>query len=339
MEKRTFKFTELELRQVSDTEGIFTGYAAVFNRLVPDYNEVVMPGAFTQTLKHHGGKVPILVDHTRGRWIGMGLNAAEHKRGLWIEGKLVLSVPDAHNMWSLMELSSEIDAPAGISMGFRPVKDNINKQGVRELRELKLIEYTPTPFPAAETARVDEMRSVVDYQDLLLADIETPWVAGEALVRIQEWAGGSAIDWAKYQTAFLWCDGAESGLFGSYHLPIADVIDGVLKAVPRGILAAAAAIQGADGGRAVPDANKTDIRANLGRYYKRLNLTPPWESRLSLDLILGPDAGVIVVSDVNDDLALVVADYLPPQGADAEEAQFLHSVGSEFEKVLESLRR
>lgn len=72
--------------------------------------------------------------------------------------------------------------------------------------------------------------------------------------RSREWDGDAArrrvfdtFDTAEERRrAFLWVDGDPS-LMGSYHLGYADVIDGELTIIPRGVSAARGALSGARG--------------------------------------------------------------------------------------------
>ncbi len=125
---------------------------------------------------------------------------------------------------------------------------------------------------------------VVPFQDLPLADPDRAWDADAAEARVRRWASkdGSGdkdtIDWEKYRKAFLWYDSDAPENFGSYKLPIADVIDGRLYAVPRAIIAAAAALQGARGGVDVPRDDIPTLRNHIARYYKKMDRDPPWEA-------------------------------------------------------------
>ena len=60
-------------------------------------------------------------------------------------------------------------------------------------------------------------------------------------------------------------------------LLVADVIDDRLTAVPRGVMAAAAIMQGS---RGEVDIAHNDIdrgKSHLGRYYAKMDDTSPWE--------------------------------------------------------------
>jgi len=107
--------------------------------------------------------------------------------------------------------------------------------------------------------------------DLPLADRERPWDGAMADKRVRAWAGGPAkedMNWPRYRTAFFASDDADKENFGAYKLGFADVIDGELRAVPRGIFACA-------GGRGVdrtdiPEEVRAAIRTRITRYYRRM---------------------------------------------------------------------
>jgi uncharacterized protein len=126
----------------------------------------------------------------------------------------------------------------------------------------------------------EEFRAASGATDLPLADRERPWDSDAAVARVREWAGGpdkESINWSRYRRAFFWYDENDPENFGSYKLPFADVIDGELKAVPRAIFAAAAAIQGARGGVDIPSEDLPAVRRKIAAYYRKLDEVPPWE--------------------------------------------------------------
>lgn len=164
------------------------------------------------------------------------------------------------------------------SVGFIPLEYERNEFGGTTFLKQELLEISAVVVPANQEALAMAVKAVVPYQDLPLADMEREWDAGEAVKRVKNWATtNDEVDFMKYRKAFLWYDSENPELLGSYKLPIADVIDGSLKAVPRAIFAAAAAIQGARGGVDIPDADKERIRNVLSKYYEKMDRTPPWE--------------------------------------------------------------
>jgi hypothetical protein len=127
--------------------------------------------------------------------------------------------------------------------------------------------------------------SVVSFQDLPLADRKRRWNGSAANKRLRKWANATEKPNQRYRKGFLWYDAAGKDKFGSYKLQIADVIDGRLKAVPRGIFQAAVIIQGGRGagrgrgrsGVVLPRKDIPRVKSHLARYYRKLGEEPPWE--------------------------------------------------------------
>lgn len=71
-----------------------------------------------------------------------------------------------------------------------------------------------------------------------VADMDQPWEIQAASKRVWDWADG---DFRKYRRAFLWWDPSKAEQKNSYRLPVADIIDGELKIVPRAVNAALSA--------------------------------------------------------------------------------------------------
>ncbi len=153
---RAFRF---DIDSTNDT-GIFEGYASMFGELVPSYSEIVDKGAFTQTLKHNKGCVPVMYMHWD--WIGMGLEARQDDKGLFVKAKLETeNSPKARETWGLMRLAQEVKRPAGLSIGFNIVKYKAKADEPIHITEIQLIEYSPTPpgFQAAPNASTTDVRS------------------------------------------------------------------------------------------------------------------------------------------------------------------------------------
>ncbi len=119
--------------------------------------------------------------------------------------------------------------------------------------------------------------SVTSFQDLPLADRSREWDGTAAEKRVRKWAGAEDEPNEKYRNAHVWYDGRKKTNFGSYKLLIADVVDGRLMAVPRGVMAAAAVMQGARGGIGLPRNDIDRVKRHLARYYAKMEETAPWE--------------------------------------------------------------
>jgi hypothetical protein len=120
--------------------------------------------------------------------------------------------------------------------------------------------------------------SVTSFKDLPLAPREREWDAAAAEKRVRAWAHAEDHPNRKFRGAHVWYDRDNQDQFGAYKLPIADVIDGRLKAVPRAIMSAAGVIDGARGGVDIPRSDERRVRSHLKRYYGKMGESPPWES-------------------------------------------------------------
>ena len=133
--------------------------------------------------------------------------------------------------------------------------------------------------PMNTSATVTEIKAVVPFQDLQLADQARQWDSTAAKTRVREFTESDEEPTAAYRKAFVWFDSAESNLFGAYKLPIADIIGGKMMAVPRGIIAAASALLGARGGVDIPDVDRPKAIRHLERYYAKMDLESPFKDK------------------------------------------------------------
>jgi hypothetical protein len=119
--------------------------------------------------------------------------------------------------------------------------------------------------------------SVTAFRDLPLADRDEKWDGAAAEKRVREWARASDEPNEKYRDAHVWYDNEKKQNFTAYKLLIADVKGGKLVAVPRGVMAAAAVMQGSRGGVDLPQDDIPRVKSHLAKYYAKMNDTPPWD--------------------------------------------------------------
>ena len=119
--------------------------------------------------------------------------------------------------------------------------------------------------------------AVTSFQDLPLADRDRQWDGGAAEKRVRKWADAEDEPNQKYRDAHVWYDADKKENFTAYKLLIADVVKGELVAVPRGIMAAGAIMQGSRGGVDLPQGDIDRVKSHLAKYYKKMDDTPPWE--------------------------------------------------------------
>jgi hypothetical protein len=138
--------------------GWIEGYAAVFDN-VDSQGDVVRKGAFAKTIRERipAGKVKLMIAH-----VAKGGSTME------VIGTVSRAHEDAHGLWIHADLSSDATAQEartkvaeghvlGLSIGYVPVvkaEAVVDGAVVTELKEVKLLEVTLTPFPANELAGV-----------------------------------------------------------------------------------------------------------------------------------------------------------------------------------------
>jgi len=131
-----------------DADGRFSGYASLFNTLDAG-GDMVMPGAFAQSLAKRRGRIRLLFQHDPKEPVGIWERLGEDSRGLFVSGRLVPGVPRADAIRRLIE-NRALD---GLSIGFRTVKAT-RQGGHRQLWQIDLFEISIVTFPMLEDARI-----------------------------------------------------------------------------------------------------------------------------------------------------------------------------------------
>jgi len=106
------------------------------------------------------------------------------------------------------------------------------------------------------------------FADLPIVD--KPWDSGAAQTRVRRATGSTEKPGANYKKAFFWYDAENAENFGAYKLPFADIVDGRMVAIRRGVFAANGAMKGARGGVQIPSADKPKVQAVIDRYIKKI---------------------------------------------------------------------
>jgi hypothetical protein len=119
--------------------------------------------------------------------------------------------------------------------------------------------------------------AVTTFRDLPLADRDREWDGDAAEQRVRRWAGVEDEPNEKYRDAHLWYDAENKDNFTAYKLLIADVVDGDLRAVPRGVMAAGNVMQGGRGGVDIPENDADRVKSHLAKYYQKMGDEAPWE--------------------------------------------------------------
>jgi HK97 family phage prohead protease len=147
-------------------DGTFEGYGSVFG-VVDSYQEVVAPGAFTESLAELAAKertVPVLWQHRQDQPIGVYEEITEDETGLLVKGRLLIDeVAQAKEAHALMKAG----AVTGLSIGYWVRESSFDeKTGVRTLTKLDLVEVSLVTFPANDDARVEAVKFKLAHGEL-----------------------------------------------------------------------------------------------------------------------------------------------------------------------------
>ncbi len=144
-----------ELKRLAG-DGAFEGHASVFG--VRDaYDDVVLPGAFTRTVRERGPRgVKMLWQHNARQPIGVWEEIEEDETGLFVKGRLALGTQAGREAHELLRMG----AIEGLSIGYSTVNaETGEEEGVRKLGEVDLWEISLVTFPANPAARVEAVKA------------------------------------------------------------------------------------------------------------------------------------------------------------------------------------
>lgn len=143
-----------------EAAGEFEGYASVFG-VRDSFNEVVLPGAFSDSLARHKreGSFPLMLwQHDSDEPIGVWDDLSDDGKGLFSKGRLLIdqNVPTADKVHSLVKAG----AVRGQSIGYREVDVEPAKDGEpRKLIKLDLMEVSIVSFPANRRANITAVKT------------------------------------------------------------------------------------------------------------------------------------------------------------------------------------
>lgn len=157
----------LEIKAADDA-GVIEGYGSTFGGEPDSYGDVIVPGAFSESLVRHKrqGTMPLMLwGHNAGDLpIGNWLDMAEDGKGLWVRGQVDLDDPVGQRVHRAMKRK----AVRGLSIGYEVIEKKIDpkRPGVRLLEKLDLWEISPVNFPANRRATVTAVKSILDAGEL-----------------------------------------------------------------------------------------------------------------------------------------------------------------------------
>jgi HK97 family phage prohead protease len=139
--------------------GGLEGYASVFN-LRDSQGDVILPGAFLKSLAdwRRQGRFPALLwQHDPRQPVGVIVALQEDARGLYLKAQLALEAEAGREAHALVRAG----ALDGLSIGFRTVRAERDRDGTRRIQEVALWEVSLVTFPANPAARVVALKEAL----------------------------------------------------------------------------------------------------------------------------------------------------------------------------------
>lgn len=156
----------LSIKEMDETTGEFEGYGSTFGGEPDSYGDIVMKGAFSDSLSSHRarGSMPKLFwQHDPSQPIGKWLDASEDDRGLLLRGRLNMGVQKGREAYELLK-AGDID---GLSIGYRIKKHTEDKdRGVWFLEKLDLHEVSVVSIGANSNATIASVKAEREAYEL-----------------------------------------------------------------------------------------------------------------------------------------------------------------------------
>lgn len=160
METKQLSLAQTEIK-FNGAAFAFSGYASVFGG-VDSYGDTIEPGAYKNTLENRQRPVRMRWNHY-GDIIGKWMTIREDEKGLFVEGELTPGHSKANDVFASMKHG----AVDGLSIGYRiKAFDQLNENR-RLLKEIDLIEISVVEEPADWSARISDVKSVLEKADSL----------------------------------------------------------------------------------------------------------------------------------------------------------------------------
>ena len=162
--ERLYKSFELKAGE----NGIVEGYASTWTKTPDSYGDIVIKGAFTETLKKRkatGHPFPLCFNHDFEQIIGAVFEAEEDDYGLKISASF-LNIPAAQEKRELVKEGIVWQFSFAYSvLGSEAPTEEEKKQGIyQKLTKLDLYEVSLVPVPANQTAIVTEVKNDEDVE-------------------------------------------------------------------------------------------------------------------------------------------------------------------------------
>lgn len=135
-----------------------SGYASIFG-IVDHHNDIVVKGAFANSIKNKGDSIKFLWQHDQKEPIGKIDYISEEERGLYIEATITSGTRKGLEAIDLLK-KNILD---GLSIGFNVVESTFDEKHHRVISNLDLWEVSLVTFPANEGSKIFQQKNI-DYK-------------------------------------------------------------------------------------------------------------------------------------------------------------------------------
>ncbi len=281
--------TIAEKKEINEEERSIVGWGS---RAVVDRDqEIIQTGGWD--LKAFRKNPVLMLSHDYSTLpVGKILWIKDTEEGLKFKAQFA-TTPTADEVYQLFKE----DVMHAFSVGFIPkewVDAKDTEKPKRTYTKSELLEISCVSIPSCPDALIEayddgkvktkELTKVLDNIEdksipgskTLPLSADVTWDAFGAETRMRNAAGGpdkDKIDWAEYGKGFAWYDKSDAESYRAYKLPFADVKEGKLTAIWRGVATGMAADLGE--GLKLTDAERKQVYNFLATYYKRFGKDPP----------------------------------------------------------------
>jgi HK97 family phage prohead protease len=148
-----------ELIDADEKAGIIKGYGSYFGNKDSD-NDVIMKGAYKKTIEENGARVKYLYQHDMNQPIGKMTELYEDEKGLVFVAEIA-KTQLGNDVVELMKSGVITEN----SVGIMPLQKN-NKDGYREITEVKLYEISAVTLAANDQAKILDVKGNIDVDKL-----------------------------------------------------------------------------------------------------------------------------------------------------------------------------
>lgn len=159
--KRDFA-AEFDIKEIQP-DGTFTGFASTFGGKKDAYGDIVVAGAFKETINKNGwggNGIKMLWQHDSADPIGIWLSLSEEKKGLRVQGQIATKTSRGSDAYELMKIGAINSMSIGYNVVDYEVIKEKNGDQTRLLKTVDLLEISLVTFPANTNAVITGVKDI-----------------------------------------------------------------------------------------------------------------------------------------------------------------------------------